>query len=148
MFKTLMQSIMPAGKMIKMFTLKIESDLPIVKVADKVEAACAAYNFALLQSYNYHQIVGSKGFPIKRKTFIYDICQAKTASMMLTSNPEFSVFMPCTLSLYEENGKTIISTMNMEIMLKAVKDNKTLFTEVSILFNSFKTMMSSLAKAE
>lgn len=145
MFKEIMQSIMPAGKMIKMFTLKMESDLPIVQIADKVETACAAHNFALLQSYNYHQIVESKGFPIKRKTYIYDICQAKTASMMLTSNPEFSVFMPCTLSLYEENGKTIISTMNMEIMLKAVKNDKALFTEASNLFNSFKSMMSSLS---
>jgi len=145
MFKALMQSIMPAGKMIKMFTLKIESDLPILQIADKVEAACAAHNFALLQSYNYHQIVESKGFPIKRKTYIYDICQAKTASMMLTSNPEFSVFMPCTLSMYEENGKTIIATMNMEIMLKAVKNDKALFTEASNLFNSFKKMMNALA---
>ncbi len=136
---------MPAGKMIKMFTLKMESDLPIVEIADNVEAACAAHNFALLQSYNYHQIVESKGFPIKRKTYIYDICQAKTASMMLTSNPEFSVFMPCTLSMYEENGKTIIATMNMEIMLKAVKSNKELYTEATNLFNNFKKMMSSLA---
>jgi uncharacterized protein (DUF302 family) len=145
MFNKIMQSLLPAGKMIKMFTLKIESDLPIVQIADKVETACAAHNFALLQSYNYHQIVESKGFPIKRKTYIYDICQAKTASMMLTLNPEFSVFMPCTLSLYEENGKTIISTMNMEIMLKAVKNDKALFTEASNLFNSFKAMMSSLS---
>lgn len=145
MFNEIMQSIMPAGKMIKMFTYKIESDLPIVQIADKVEAACVAHNFALLQSYNYHQIVESKGFPIKRKTYIYDICQAKTASMMLTSNPEFSVFMPCTLSLYEENGKTIISTMNMEIMLQAVKSDKALYTESSNLFTSFKVMMKDLS---
>ena len=145
MFNKILESIMPAGKMIKMFTLKVESDLPIVQIAEKVEAACAAHNFALLQTYNYHQIVESKGFPIKRKTYIYDICQAKTASMMLTSNPEFSVFMPCTLSLYEENGKTIISTMNMEIMLKAVKSDKALFTEASNLFNAFKKMMNTLA---
>jgi len=145
MFNKILESIMPAGKMIKMFTLKVESDLPIVQIAEKVEAACAAHNFALLQTYNYHQIVESKGFPIKRKTYIYDICQAKTASMMLTSNPEFSVFMPCTLSLYEENGKTIISTMNMEIILKAVKSDKALFTEASNLFYAFKKMMNTLA---
>jgi hypothetical protein len=65
--------------------------------------------------------------------------------MMLTLKPEFSVFMPCTLSLYEENGKTIISTMNMKIMLKAVKKDKTLFTGASSLYNSFKKMMNSLA---
>ena len=137
---------MPAGKMIEMFTVKIETDLPIDQVAAQVEEACLKNSFALLQSYNYHQIVESKGFPIKRKVYVYDICQARTASMMLTSNPEFSIFMPCTLALHEDQGKTIISTMNMGIMLKAVRKDKTLFAEASNLFNSLTVMMDSLAR--
>ena len=136
---------MPAGKMIEMFTVKLESDLPIDLVASKVESACQKHNFSLLQSYDYHQILESKGFPIKRKAYVYDICQARTASMMLTSNPEFTVFMPCTLALYEDQGKTIVSTMNMGIMLKAVRKDKALFAEASSLFSKLKEMMESIA---
>lgn len=143
----LMQAFMPAKKMIDMFTLKVTSNQSIDKIARQVQSECENHKFALLQSYTYHEIVESKGFPIKRKVYVYDICQAKTASLMLTDNPEFSIFMPCTLALYEEAGKTVISTMNMDIMLKAVQSNPVLFTEATSLFSSFKSMMNALSKA-
>ena len=140
-----MAAFFPPKKMIDMFTYKIISNQSIDRVADKVQTQCDNYKFALLKTYNYHEIVESKGFPIKRKVFIYEICQAKTASLMLTDYPYFSIFMPCKLAIYEHNGKTIISTMDMSIMLKAVNSNKELSKEAVALFNTLKSMMNSLA---
>ncbi|MDP2336581.1 MAG: DUF302 domain-containing protein [Bacteroidota bacterium] len=132
-------------KMIEMVMHQTDSNLTAEQIAGQVEAACNKYSLALLQTYNYHEIVETKGFPIQRKVFVYNICQAKTASMMLTSNPEFSTFMPCTLAVYEVNNKTVLSTMNMEIMLEAVKSNKELYNQASNLFKSFTQMMDELA---
>ena len=132
-------------EMIKMVMHQTESKLAAEQVAGQVAAACQKYNLALLQTYNYHEIVESKGFPIQRKVFIYNICQAKTASMMLTTNPEFSTFMPCTLAVYEADDNTILSTMNMGMMLEAVKSNEELYNQASSLFQSFKQMMDELA---
>jgi len=132
-------------KMIEMVMHQTESKLTAEQVAGQVEAACNKYSLALLQTYIYHEIVESKGFPIKRKVFIYNICQAKTASMMLTTNPEFSTFMPCTLAVYDADGKSVLSTMNMEMMLEAVKSNIELYNQASNLFQSFKQMMNELA---
>lgn len=140
-----MQALMPAKKMIDMFTVKISNNQSIEKIAENVQSQCEKHSWTLLQTYVYHEIVESKGFPIKRKVFVYDICQAKTASLMLTDNPEFSIFMPCTLSLYEEMGKTVISTMNMGILLQAVKSNEKLFNEATTLFNSLNAMMKELS---
>lgn len=145
MIKKLMQSFMPAQKMIKMFTYKIPSTQSINSISEKVPAACEKYKFTLLQSYVYHEIVASKGFPIKRKVFVYEICQAKTAAAMLTDFPHFSIFMPCKLAVYEENGSTVISTMNMEIMLDAVASNKELYKDATALFNTLKSLMTSLS---
>jgi uncharacterized protein (DUF302 family) len=130
----MMQALMPPEKMIEMFTYKIISNQPIDKISDSVPVECDKYKFALLQTYVYHEIVESNGFPIRRKVFIYEICQANTASTMLTDFPHFSIFMPCKLAIYEDNGETIISTMNMEIMLKAVDSNQGLYTEATALF--------------
>ena len=141
----LMRVFMPPQKMIDLFSLKIVSNQSIEKIANKVQTECDNYKFALLTTYNYHEIVENKGFPIKRKVFIYEICQAKTASLMLTDHPNFSIFMPCKLAIYQESGNTIISTMNMEIVLKAVKSNKELYIEAVALFNSLKSMMNSLS---
>jgi len=145
MFQKLMQAMIPPEKMIEMFIHKTSSKLPIEQIAERVPAACEQNKFALLHTYVYHEIVESKGFPIKRKVYIYEICQAKTAATMLTDFPHFSIFMPCKLAIYEENGSTVISTMNMEIMLKAVNSNQELYKEASTLFSTLKTLMKSLS---
>ncbi|MBU2553324.1 MAG: DUF302 domain-containing protein [Bacteroidetes bacterium] len=143
MMSTLMKAFMPPKKMIDMFTLKVEANQEIENISQQVPAKCEEYGFTLLTTYNYHEIVENKGFPIKQKVWIYEICVAKTAALMLTSNPNFSIFMPCKLSVYEENGKTIISTMNMGIMLEAVKTDKELYDNATSLFTSIKNMMNS-----
>ena len=145
MLNKLIQAFMPPKKMIDMFTYKIVSNQQIVRIAEKVPAACEQNKFALLHTYIYHEIVESKGFPIKRKVFIYEICQAKVAAAMLTDFPHFSIFMPCKLAIYEENGNTVISTMNMEIMLNAVSSNPTLFKEATSLFNTLKSLMNQIS---
>ncbi len=144
MLQKIMQSLMPAEKMIEMFTYKIISNQSIGRIAERVPSACEQSKFALLHTYIYHEIVESKGFPIKRKVYIYEICQAKTAATMLTDFPHFAIFMPCKLAIYEENGSTVISTMNMEIMLKAVTSNQELYHEVTALFNTLKDLIKSL----
>lgn len=140
-----MQAVMPAEKMIEMFTYKIISTQSIEEISKKVPESCEKHKFALLTTYNYHEIVKDKGFPINRKVYVYEICQAKTAAAMLTDFPHFSIFMPCKLAIYENNGKTVISTMNMEIMLNAVKANQELFKEATTLFNTLKSLMDSLS---
>lgn len=129
-----------------MITYKIVSNQSIEKIAGKVQTACEQHKFALLQTYIYHEIVASKGFPINRKVFIYEICQAKVAADMLTDFPHFSIFMPCKLAIYEENGNTVISTMNMGIMLKAISSNQVLFNEATTLFNSLIELMNKISK--
>lgn len=143
-----MQAFMPPNEMIEMFTLKVVSDQSIEKIAQNVPAECEKNKFALLHTYNYHEILESKGFPIKRKVFIYEICQAKLASKMLTTHPGFSIFMPCKIAIYEKEGKTIISTMNMEMMLKSVQDNEELYNEAIALFNTLNSLMASLKNIE
>jgi uncharacterized protein (DUF302 family) len=140
-----MNEEMTPEKMIEMFTHQISSNLPIEKVTEKVPAACEEKKFALLHTYVYHDIVESKGFPIDRKVYIYEICQAKTAAAMLTDFPHFSIFMPCKLAVYENNGETVISTMNMGIMLKAVSSSLELFKEATTLFNTLKSLMDSIS---
>jgi uncharacterized protein (DUF302 family) len=146
MMMKLMQAFMPAKKMIDMFTVKVISDQSIAKIADRVQQECENHKFSLLQTYNYYEILEEKGFPIKRKVFVYDICQARTASLMLADNPGFSIFMPCTLAIYEDEGKTVVSTMNMEILLKAVKSNRELYTEATGLFHSLKSLLHALSE--
>jgi len=142
----MLQELMTPEKMIEMFTYKVISNQPIGQISEKVFATCEQNKFALLHTYVYHEIVESKGFPIQRKVYIYEICRAKTAAAMLTDFPHFSIFMPCKLVIYEENSNTVISTMNMEIMLNAVSSNRELFNEATALFSTLKFVMEQISQ--
>jgi len=65
---------------------------------------------------------------------------------MLASHPEFSIFMPCKIALYEDADKTVISSMNMNMMLSAVKSNAELYQKATGIFESLKSLMASLSK--
>lgn len=130
---------------IQLFTHQVSSTKPVDGIVANMGEACDKFKFSVLYSYNYFEILKTKGFPIERKAHVFEICQAKMASKMLTSNPEFSIFMPCRIAVYETEGKTIIATMNMELLLAAVKHNKELYEEATAMFQSLKELMNSLA---
>lgn len=140
------QESITAKKMIETFTYQISSTKSVSEIAANIGEACNQFKFSVLHTYDYFEILQTKGFPIERKVNIYEICQAKMASKMLTSNPEFSLFMPCKIVLYEDGGKTIISTMNMGIVLKAVEDDKELYKEATDMFTAIKELMNFLIK--
>lgn len=127
-----------------MFTVECKSERGIQSIIDEVEAACIEYGFTLLHHYNYHEIVAQKGFPIDRKVYVYEICQAKLASMMLTSNPHFAPFMPCRIAVYEEGEATIISTQNMQMMIDSIQSQEPLHVEAVSLFTDVQNMMKKL----
>jgi hypothetical protein len=71
MSQKMMHALTPPGKMIEMVTYKIISTQSIGDISERVPSACEKFKFTLLQTYVYHEIVESKGFPIKRKVFVY-----------------------------------------------------------------------------
>lgn len=139
-----MMALMSKKQMLKMFTIEFKSQRSIQAIIDDVEAACAEYGFALLHHYNYQEILANKGFAIDRKVYIYEICQAKAASMMLTSNPHFAPFMPCRIAVYEEGDATIISTQNMQVMIDTIQSQEQLYIEATGLFIALQDMMNKL----
>lgn len=139
-----MMALMPKKQMVKMATIEFKSKRDIQSIVDDIEEACAEYRFALLHHYEYHEVVANKGFPIDRKVYIYEVCQAKVASMMLTSNPQFAPFMPCRIAVYEDGDATIISTQNMQMMIDSIQSQIQLHVEAIELFTALQEMMKKL----
>jgi uncharacterized protein (DUF302 family) len=124
---------------------QFSSSTDIEVISAEVPSFCEEYKFALLQTYVYHEIVESKGFPIQRKVFIFEICQARVASLILTSYPQFSVFMPCKIVLYEELDQTVITTMDLTPMLQVIGQDEPIFQEANTLYEQLKSLLLKLA---
>ncbi|MDQ7082790.1 MAG: DUF302 domain-containing protein [Aquificota bacterium] len=68
--------------------------------------------FGVMGTHEVTNILQSKGHPISYGCVIVEICQPKAASQVLSKRPDISTAMPCRVSIYEENGKTVLATIS------------------------------------
>lgn len=140
----LLKLFMNKEKLFNMSTYRVHSDKDILSIVESIKPTCQAYNFSILHEYIYHDLLESKGFPIKRKVYIYEICQAKVAALVLSDKAHFAPFMPCRLAIYEENNGVSISTQNMQMMLDMLKNNTALYKETTALFGRLKSLIHEI----
>lgn len=144
MIKRLIKLFVSKQKLFELFTYQVKSQKNAEQIAKSVQEACDTYQFALLHNYVYHEVVASKGFPIEKKVFIFEVCQAKVAAMVLSEETQLAPFMPCRIAIYEDAGQSVISTQNMEMILNTLNKKSDLYKETSTLFNTLKSLMNSL----
>jgi uncharacterized protein (DUF302 family) len=141
----MMQALMPARSMMTLFTYKVVSKQSIETLVENLPAVVEQHNFSLVHTYVYHEMLEKRGHPIRRKVYLYELCQSKMAASMLTAYPQFSIFMPCKLAVYEENNQVVMATMNMQPMLKALKKTPELYQEATNMFGSLVRLIDSFS---
>ena len=125
---------------------KIESNTPKKSIEIEIEAKAKEFGFGVLNSYNFTKILESKGFPIEQEITVFELCNPKGAHDALSNIAEISVYLPCRLSVYEENGKTILATIGFEDILNAVKVDEDFKVFMSALFKNLQKLMLSWNK--
>jgi uncharacterized protein (DUF302 family) len=80
-----------------------------------IEAKSKEKGFSVLHIHDVSATLEGKGFhrePLK----IIEICNAKYASQVLEKDIKISLMLPCPISVYEEKGKTFISTLKPKVI--------------------------------
>ncbi|EDP75258.1 DUF302 domain-containing protein [Hydrogenivirga sp. 128-5-R1-1] len=91
--------------------IKVESSKGVKEVKEKLEETAKSKGFGVMSTHEVTDILESKGHPISYRCVIVEICQPKAASEVLSRNPYISTAMPCRVAIFEENGKTVLSTI-------------------------------------
>jgi len=92
----------------------VTTDTPIANIKATIQASAKEHKFGVLHQYAFQEILEAKGFPIQKDITLYEICNPKGAQALLEQSPQASVFLPCRISVYEENEKTVLATINLE----------------------------------
>jgi uncharacterized protein (DUF302 family) len=98
---------------------------------DDVDLTCANLQRAIQESgwnspqvRNMNKSVSEHGVDIGREIRIVELCNARYAKDILSTDPEVSTLMPCAWGVYEgDDGKVYISGMNMGLMGKLFGGN-------------------------
>lgn len=127
------------------FLLRLNARRPAAEIATAIEQTAKAHGFSVLGNYPFQDILETKGFPIQRPAYAFNICHAPTAQEILTRQPEFSIFMPCTVSVYEENQQTVVATLNMDALLPGMVADPELLQKLQAMFARLRALMDALA---
>ncbi|WP_415407408.1 DUF302 domain-containing protein [Sulfurovum sp. CS9] len=117
----------------------------ILSVKEEITAKAKEQGFGILKEYSFKSLLKEKGFPIERDITVYELCDPASAQAALSMHPEFSVYLPCRLSLYEDNGKTVLSTIGIEDILSAVEADASFKAFMHVIFGRLKALINNWA---
>jgi len=94
-----------------------EASGSIDDVLKKLEEAAAANKFGVLAVHNLKQKMNAKGVEFGPECRIVEVCNPKKAKSVLETDMSISNALPCRISVYEEGGKTKVSTLKPTAIL-------------------------------
>ena len=96
---------------------KISSTKTVGAAADALHSAVAANHFGVMHVHNLKETMAKKGVEFARECLIFEVCQPQQAKQVLNENMGVSTALPCRISLYEEDGKTVLATLKPTVLL-------------------------------
>jgi uncharacterized protein (DUF302 family) len=101
----------------KTMLIKFSTDKTVSEVAAALLVAVPANHFGIMQVHNLQETMTKKGVEFARECQIFEVCQPQQAKKVLEQNMSISTALPCRISLYREDGKTILATLKPTSLL-------------------------------
>ncbi|WP_419766699.1 DUF302 domain-containing protein [Arcobacter sp.] len=86
-----------------------KSEKSVQEVVDKIQEICSNYKFGVQHIHKLKETLISKGIDFKNDCQVLDVCNPNVANEFLTADMSLSSIMPCKISIYKEDGQTIIA---------------------------------------
>ena len=88
----------------------------VQEVIDSLKEVAPRYKYGIQHIHNVQETLKSKGIELENECQIVDICNPIVAQKFLSEDMSLSIIMPCKISVYTQDGETIIA-MNSLVQL-------------------------------
>lgn len=123
------------------YTTTTTQELETVK--QELESKAKEVGFGVLKTYEFNHILESKDYPIDKDITVFELCNPQGAQQALTYSAEISVYLPCRISVYQEDGLTTLSTIGLEEIANQFDKDARFSSFMNILFENLKKVMHS-----
>ncbi len=103
--------------------IQLTSEKKLDEIIMSTPSLAQERKWGVLGEHDLRAKLQEKGFPIDREVRVLEVCSPAFAQKALESNVAISVFMPCRISLWEEDGKTVLSTVKPTVLLQMAQDD-------------------------
>ena len=97
--------------------ITLSTNKTVSEAAAALQPAVSANRFGVMQVHNLKETMVKKGVDFARECLIFEVCQPQQAQKVLYENMSVSTALPCRISIYEEDGKTILATLKPTTLL-------------------------------
>jgi len=97
--------------------LKLSTSKTVSETAVALQAAVVVNHLGVMQVHNLQETMVKKGVAFAHECLIFEVCQPQQAKKVLEQNMSVSTALPCRISIYEEDGKTILATLKPTVLL-------------------------------
>jgi uncharacterized protein (DUF302 family) len=88
---------------------------PSLKTFDQIDLdlreSAARNKFGVLAVHDLQQTMRNKGVDFPKRVLVYEVCNPREASEVLTANGAVSTALPCRISVYEGEGDVRLATL-------------------------------------
>jgi uncharacterized protein (DUF302 family) len=105
-----------------------QTDKSVERATQDLQAAVAANGFGLLHTYDFRQILAGKGFDLPGECRVFEVCNPRQASEVLAVDMALNMVLPCRVSVYEDQGRTVIGMVPPSDLLPLVSANPAVAT--------------------
>ncbi|RME71240.1 MAG: DUF302 domain-containing protein [Verrucomicrobia bacterium] len=78
-------------------------------MGERLAAAAQRHKFGVLGMHNLKEKMASKGVEFDREVRVFDVCNPQQAKDVLSNALEVSTVLPCRISAFERDGKTVLA---------------------------------------
>ncbi len=97
--------------------IKLPTDKTVGDAAAALQASVQANHFGVMQIHNLKETMMKKGVEFDHECLIFEVCQPQQAKKVLDQNMSVSTALPCRISVYDDDGKTILATLKPTTLL-------------------------------
>ena len=101
----------------------VESKKSFEQASTDLEAAVKNHKFGVLHVHDIGATLRSKGLEFTNECKVFEVCNPGQAAKVLSTDMRLNMALPCRISVYTENNKTMIGLIKPMQMLSALSQD-------------------------
>lgn len=101
----------------KSATITRTSNASVKEVCARLPDIAAKHKFGVLGVHDLKEKMNSKGVPFEQECRVFEVCNPQQAQRILSRDITVSVALPCRVSVFSEDGRTVLATIDPTALL-------------------------------
>ncbi len=104
----------------------VETNKSFEQAATDLDAAVKKHNFGVLHIHDLGNTLRSKGIAFDEQCRVFEVCNPGQAAKVLGADMRLNMALPCRISVFTQQGKTMIGLIKPVAMLAALSKDQAL----------------------